>query len=148
MPPSPTTPQARVFLTTAGSLRALNQQVQVVQRLQQLWQRIAPAQLAAVSHIGQNEAGETTVYCDHGAAATKLRQLLPTLAAALREQGLESTRLQVKVRARAQPVAPRPQAPREISPTGLSSLHQLRNEIEPGTLQAALDHLLAHARPK
>jgi hypothetical protein len=148
MPPSPTTPQAHVFLTAAGPLRALNQQVQAMQRLQQLWQRIAPAPLAAVSHIGQNEAGETTVYCDHGAAAAKLRQLLPSLAAALRDQGVESTRLLVKVRARAQPVAPRPHPQREISPTGLSTLHQLRDEIEPGTLQAALDHLLAHARSK
>jgi hypothetical protein len=143
MPPSPTTPQAHVFLTEAAPLRALNRQVQLLLNLQRVWQGIAPASLAAVSRMGQSEAGEIVLYCDHGAAAAKLRQLLPTLAAALRDKGIPSSCMQVKVRARAQPVAPRAVPKREISHAGLETLAQLRDEIEAGSLQAALDHLLA-----
>ena len=108
---------------------------------------MAPANLAGVSHIGQDEFGQTTIYCDNGAVAAKLRQQLPTLAEALRSKGVATAYLQVKVRAQALPVPTRTVHKREISRAGLDNIAQLSDGLEAGELKSALDHLLARHRP-
>ena len=145
----PTLParQAHAFLAENDKLRQLSTQVQVLLALQRIWETVAPANLAGVSHIGKNDAGEITIYCDNGAVATKLRQLLPTLAEALRGKGVAVANLQVKVRAQALPVQMRAPHKREIGRAGLDNIARLSDELEVGELKSALDHLLARHRP-
>ncbi|MHB1331627.1 MAG: DciA family protein [Sulfuriferula sp.] len=141
----PTQParQANVFLTENDKLRLLSTQVQTLLGLQRIWEAVAPANLAGVSHIGQDEFGQTTLYCDNGAVAAKLRQQLSTLAETLRSKGVATTNLQVKVRAQALPVPARTVQKREISRAGLDNIAQLSDRLETGELKSALDHLLA-----
>ena len=135
--------QAHAFLAENDKLRQLSTHVQALLALQRIWETVVPASLAGVSHIGQNDAGETTIYCDNGAAAAKLRQLLPTLAEALRGKGVATANLQVKVRAQAIPVQMRTVHKREISRVGLDNIARLSDRLEAGELKSALDHLLA-----
>ena len=147
----PTLParQAHAFLAENDKLRLLAlPQVQALLALQRIWETVVPASLAGVSHIGKNDTGEIVLYCDNGAVAAKLRQLLPTLAEALRGKGVATATLQVKVRAQALPVPMRAVPKREISRVGLENIAQLSDEIEAGSLQAALDHLLAQHAAK
>ncbi len=145
----PTLParQANAFLADNDKLRQLSTQVQALLTLQRIWETVAPANLAGVSHIGQDEFGQTTIYCDNGAVAAKLRQQLPTLAEALRSKGVATAYLQVKVRAQALPVPTRTVHKREISRAGLDNIAQLSDGLEAGELKSALDHLLARHRP-
>lgn len=142
MRPTLTARQANAFLTENDKLRQLSTQVQTLLGLQRIWETVAPANLASVSHIGQDEFGQTTLYCDNGAAAAKLRQQLPTLAETLRSKGVATTNLQVKVRAQALPVPARTMQKRAISPTGLDNIAQLRDKLEVGELKSALDNML------
>lgn len=135
--------QAQAFLAEDDKLRQLTTRVQALLALQRIWETVVPASLAGVSHIGQSDAGETTIYCDNGAAAAKLRQLLPTLAEALRGKGVATANLQVKVRAQAIPVQMRAVHKREISRAGLDNIARLSDRLEAGELKSALDHLLA-----
>lgn len=136
--------QAQAFLAEDDKLRQLTTRVQALLALQRIWEEtVVPASLAGVSHIGQSDAGETTIYCDNGAAAAKLRQLLPTLAEALRGKGVATANLQVKVRAQAIPVQMRTVHKREISRVGLDNIARLSDRLEAGELKSALDHLLA-----
>lgn len=141
----PTLParQAHAFLADNDKLRQLSTQVQALLALQRIWVTVVPANLAGVSHIGQSDAGEITIYCDNGAAAAKLRQQLPTLAEALRGKGIAAANLQVKVRAQAIPVQMRALHKREISRAGLDNIARLSDQLEVGELKSALDHLLA-----
>lgn len=146
----PTLParQAHAFLAENDKLRLLSTQVQALLALQRIWETVVPASLAGVSHIGKNDTGETTIYCDNGAVAAKLRQLLPTLAEALRGKGVATATLQVKVRAQALPVPMRAVPKREISRAGLENIAQLSDQLEAGDLKSALDHLLARHMTK
>ncbi|BBP05762.1 hypothetical protein TPL01_29760 [Sulfuriferula plumbiphila] len=145
----PTLParQAHAFLAENDKLRQLAAQVQALLALQRIWETVVPASLAGVSHIGKSDAGEVTIYCGNGAAAAKLRQLLPTLAEALRGKGVATANLQVKVRAQAIAVQMHALHKREISRAGLDNIAQLRDRLEAGELKSALDHLLARHRP-
>lgn len=145
----PTLParQAHAFLAENDKLRQLSTQVQALLALQRIWETVAPANLAGVTHIGKSDAGEITIYCDNGAVAAKLRQLLPTLSEALRGKGVLTANLQVKVRAQALPVKMRAAQKREISQTGLENIARLSEQLEEGKLKSALGHLLARHRP-
>ena len=147
MRPTLPTRQANAFLADNDKLRQLSTQVQALLALQRVWESVVPASLVGVSHIGQDDAGETTIYCDNGAVAAKLRQLLPTLAETLRGKGVATATLQVKVRAKAIPVQMRAMNKREISRAGLDNIARLSDQIEAGDLKSALDHLLARHRP-
>lgn len=135
------------FFCDNGKLRTLFTRVQSFIVLQSIWETVAPDNLAAVSHIGQNDAGEAIIYCDNGAAAAKLRQLLPSLAEALRGKGVATVNLQVKVRARTIPMQIRAARKREISHAGLKNIGQLSEHLEAGALKSALERLLARHRP-
>lgn len=147
MRPSFVARQACDFLSDDDKLRTLFTRVQSFLVLQSIWETVAPDNLAAVSHIGQNDAGEAIIYCDNGAAAAKLRQLLPTLAEALLGKGVATADLQVKVRALAMPVQTRAVRKREISRAGLENIGQLSDHLGAGALKSALDRLLARHRP-
>ena len=48
-------------------------------RLTRLYQTIAPAHLAAASHLANYKSGIVVIHATNGAVATKLKQLAPTL---------------------------------------------------------------------
>lgn len=130
------------FIDIDVRLRALQVHVHEIMRLQEIWQTIVPAGLASVSRIGQINVDAISIYCDHGAAAAKLRQLVPTISTALASHGISSTSILVKVRTQAIPDRNRNTSKPDLSQTALHQLEILRTQLEEGKLKTALARLL------
>ncbi|MHB1675990.1 MAG: DciA family protein [Sulfuriferula sp.] len=137
---------AHGFIETDERLRLLQTHVREIMRLQRIWQGIVPAGLAEASRIGQINAEAISIYADHGAAAAKLRQLIPSIAAALAKHEIIRPSILVKVRTQAIPDRYHPVSKREISQAALSQLGNLHRQLEEGTLKTALATLLNRHR--
>lgn len=134
------------FIESDERLRSLQTHVQEIMRLQRIWQKIVPAGLAEASRIGQIDAGTVSIYADHGAAAAKLRQLVPGITAALARHGIAASSVLVKVRTQAIPDRYRPVNKPQITPAALHQLNELQQQLESGSLKSALSALLNRHR--
>ena len=130
------------FINTDERLRLLQTHVNEIKHLQKLWQTIVPSGLASVSRIGQINTDTISIYCDHGAAAAKIRQLSTSISSALTNHGIHCTTLLVKVRTQAIPNRSRTSNKPELSATALLQLENLRDQLEDGVLKIALARLL------
>ena len=137
------TQRAHRFINGDDRLRLLQAHVDEIMRLQKIWHTIVPSGLANVSRIGQIDATNISIYCDHGAAAAKLRLLIPTISSALAKQGLIGQAILVKVRTNAIPNRYREPNKPVISAAGLMELGNLQAGLEDGVLKDALAHLLS-----
>jgi len=135
--------RAHRFIKADDRLRLLQAHVNEIMRLQQIWHTIVPSGLASVSRIGQIDPDNISIYCDHGAAAAKLRQLIPSISTALAKQGLLGKTILVKVRTNAIPNRYREPNKPVISAVGLAELKNLQAELEAGELKDALANLLS-----
>lgn len=144
MPTFPSYAQrASRFINADNRLRLLQTHVNEILRLQQIWHTVVPSGLASISRIGQIDADNISIYCDHGAAAAKLRQLIPSITTALAKHGVLGQTILVKVRTNAIPNRYRELNKPNISAAGLTQLENLHNELETGTLKDALANLLS-----
>ncbi|MHB0990058.1 MAG: DciA family protein [Burkholderiales bacterium] len=134
------------FIESDECLRSLQTHVQEIMRLQRIWQKIVPAGLAEASRIGQIDAGTISIYADHGAAATKLRQLVASITSALMQHGIAVSAVQIKVRTQAIPVRQCIVNKPRITPAGLQQLDSLQQQLEEGSLKNALSTLLDRHR--
>jgi hypothetical protein len=114
-------------------------------RLTRLYQAIAPAHLAAASHLANCKSGIVVIHASSGAVATKLKQLAPTLADGFSKRGIECNGVQVKVQAREIGTQSSTSEPRPLSPNTEKTLGSLRDGLPNSPLRKALDALLAHA---
>ncbi|MCQ3923988.1 MAG: DUF721 domain-containing protein [Rhodocyclaceae bacterium] len=85
------------YLTSAGGLARLSAHAGRLVRLQRVFEKIAPAYLAASSHVANFKLGKVVIHADSGAVAAKLRQLLPSLVGEFSFEGAEVTEIQVRV---------------------------------------------------
>lgn len=131
------------FFNGDDRLRLLQTHVNEIMQLQKLWHTIVPSGLASVSRIGQIDASNISIYCDHGAAAAKLRQLIPSITTALAKHGLTGQNILIKVRTNAIPNRYREINKPTISAAGLAELENLCKELEAGQLKDALANLLS-----
>ncbi|SOY50777.1 conserved hypothetical protein [Cupriavidus taiwanensis] len=89
----------------------------------------------------------------HGAAAARVRQVVPTLLGRLQQRGSPVTSIRVRVQPEVQrhadwevePVA-RPRTSGRMTPTGLANLDQLARSLPDSPLRDALNTLLSHHR--
>ncbi|NUT15400.1 MAG: hypothetical protein HOQ33_12965, partial [Cupriavidus sp.] len=88
-----------------------------------------------------------------GAAAARVRQVVPTLLGRLQQRGSPVTSIRVRVQPEVQrhsdwevePVA-RPRTGGRMTPTGLANLDQLARSLPDSPLRDALNTLLSHHR--
>ncbi len=85
------------YLNTAGGLARLSAHAGRLVKLQRVFERIAPAYLAASSRVANFKSGVVVIHADSGAVAAKLRQMLPSLIDEFSSKGAEVTEIQVKV---------------------------------------------------
>ncbi len=91
-------------------------------------------------------AGTVTVVVPGAAWATRLRQIEPTLVAALAAEGLRVERLKIRPQ-RQLPATARPAAPKAPVPAqALAALDALADEVPDSPLKQALTSLLRHHR--
>jgi hypothetical protein len=114
-------------------------------RLTRLYQTIAPAHLAAASHLANYKSGIVVIHAASGAVATKLKQLAPTLADGFSRKGIECNGVQVKVQARESGTQSRTSVPRPLSLNASRSLGDLRDTLPESPLREALKTLIERA---
>ncbi len=85
------------YLNSAGDLARLSAHAGRLVKLQRVFEEIAPAYLAASSHVANFKLGKVVIHADSGAVAAKLRQMLPSLVDEFSLKGAEVTEIQVKV---------------------------------------------------
>jgi len=136
------------YLNSAGGLARLSAHAGRLVKLQRVFERIAPAYLAASSRVANFKLGKVVIHADSGAVAAKLRQLLPSLVGEFSLEGAEVTEIQVKV----QPnyAAPQHKQPLSRAPVGSSAktgLSQLADSLpEDSPLKDSLERLVKRSR--
>ena len=136
------------YLNSAGGLARLSAHAGRLVKLQRVFERIAPAYLAASSRVANFKLGKVVIHADSGAVAAKLRQMLPSLVGEFSSEGAEVTEIQVKV----QPnhVALQHKNRIEAAPVGpaaKSDLHRLAETLpEDSPLKEALERLVRRSR--
>jgi len=117
------------------------------ERLIELNKRLAwalPTALAGACRVVAVAGGEARIYCDSGAAASRLRSLATSTAKALSSPKLPVERIKVRVQADwSRPVRPAKQG---MGAAGLAAWDDLDRTLSPGGLKEAVDHLLLHHR--
>ena len=114
-------------------------------KLTRLYETIAPAHLAAASHLANYKSGIVVIHASSGAVATKLKQLAPTLADGFSRKGIECNGVQVKVQARETGTQSMTSTPRPLSLRSSQAIGDLRDSLPDSPLRTALDSLLTHA---
>ena len=117
-----------------------------LQKLQQLFEKVVPATLARSCRVANYKAGAAIIHAENGAAATKLRQISPSLAEAFRSEGKQVTEIRIKV----QPLNAAPQQKQRpqaalLGAAGRASIARLNTALPEGELKSALEALLARS---
>jgi hypothetical protein len=135
------------LLGATDELKALTSGVRRMRRLQSLYVRTAPRELAKASRVKSCEAGTLLVSADNAAVAAKLKQLAPRLLVSIRENEAEITkiRIEVQVGGRAPGRVYEPQK-KALTPGTLSKIDGLAAGMRDGSLKSALDRLVRRQR--
>lgn len=107
--------------------------------------RLLSPEMAATVRVVETAGSELVLAASHGAAAARLRQLVPLLRDRLaRQAGRPGVTVRVVVRPRpADADARRGATPRSIGATGVRALRDLEARLPAGSLRAALARLVS-----
>jgi hypothetical protein len=136
------------YLNSAGDLARLSAHAGRLIKLQRIFEKIAPAYLAASSRVANFKLGKVVIHADSGAVAAKLRQLLPSLVGEFSSEAVEVTEILVKV----QPAYAAPQHKSGgrspvIASSAKTNLTRLAAELPADSpLKEALDRLVRRSR--
>ena len=130
------------LIGASAELRALNALARRLDALQSAYQHATPPELARASRVKSCSAGTLHVAADNAAVAAKLKQLAPTLLAAMRSSQSEITqiRISVEVNGRARPRAYRSQK-QALTKVTIGRLDELAERVHDSGLKAALARL-------
>lgn len=133
------------FLSASPELQLLLRQAGVLAELQRLWEKLAP-QFATTCRIANVQQQTLIVHAANGAVAAKLKQSLPSLAAKLRQQGVEISGIRVEVRPTAAAAGKRAKRA-ALSESGLNNLRSLGQSLADSPLKKAVAAMVRrHAR--
>lgn len=127
------------FFAGENALARLEAHAQRLLHAQHIVQRHLPSYLAQGCGVAQVDGERLVLRADNGALATKLRQALPSLRAALARDGLVVAEIQVKVGLRIEP-PPKPPAPaRSVPANAVADMENLLGSLpDDSPLRAAL----------
>lgn len=135
------------FLGSGDALARLKDHAARLMRLQTTLQGHLPPALAASCSVANLKDGTLVLLTDHGAAAARLKQLAPSLAAQLAASGLPVREVQVRVRLGGWKEAPRAPTQRTISETGTRSLEDFAASLPADSpLRESFERLVARSR--
>jgi hypothetical protein len=130
------------YFRSAPALQSLADQAHRLIELQRLWEKFAPQPLAKSCKIGNLRQQTLTLLAINGAAAAKIKQMLPSLLAKFQAQGIEITAIRVEVQAQSQRKAAKSAKEIALSRAGQDSLEQLAQKLEESPLKDALRTML------
>ncbi|MES2563553.1 MAG: DciA family protein [Pseudomonadota bacterium] len=130
------------FIGASAELKALTALARRLDALQSAYKDAAPSELARASRVKSLSAATLHVTADNAAVAAKLKQLAPSLLAAIRISHAEVThlRINVDVSGRAAPRVYRSQK-QALTPLIIDRLDELAGRVNDSGLKAALGRL-------
>ena len=135
------------LLLATEELKSLSARTRRLRELQKLYFRSAPRELAGSSRVKSYRAGVLCVTADNGVVAAKLKQLAPSLLAAIRkgDGDITAIRIDVQVRGIRTPGQLR-KTKKSLSDKVLSDFDALAGEVADEGLKSALANLVRHHR--
>lgn len=128
------------WLDRDPAFRQLARQLDDLVALQRVLHKASGGAPVIVSGLAD---GTLTVVVPGAAWASRLRQVEPSLVAALAREGVRVQRLKIRPRRQAEAVAPPPAPKKPPPPEALAALAALRAEADAPALQQALARMLA-----
>jgi hypothetical protein len=130
-------------LLDAPEIKALSRKAKRLCELQQVFVDSAPASLSRTARVTDCRAGTVFVSADNAAAATKLRQLAPSLLLSIRKRETEVTAIKITVQVREVTDAGAMHA--RVSPIegeNLQRFRELAESLRDSELKSALTRLV------
>ncbi len=125
-------------------LDALNVHTKEAQAAQNIWETIAPDNLAKFSHATAIKNQQFTIFAHNNAVAAKIKLFIPSLLIKLEKQECEVTSIRVKVQVKSTPQA-KPKIIRKLSSQAASDLKILATKLTGTPLGDALANLARKA---
>jgi len=131
------------LLGASDELKALSARTRRLQELQTLYLRSAPRELAGSSRVKDYRTGTLLVSADNAAVAAKLKQLAPSLLAAIRKTEGEITGIRIEVQVSGTAFERRHKSQKiALSPDALEKLDGLAKRVADDGLRNALTRLV------
>jgi len=127
------------------TLSALKAHKQVAEFAHNIWQQIAPENLAALSHATQIKNQQLTISAINNAVAAKIKLFVPSLLIQLQNRGYEVTAIRVKVQVKSTPEV-KPKVIKKLSSKAAEHLNTLADNLTGTELGDALAKLAQKAR--
>jgi hypothetical protein len=131
-------------LLNQPELIALNVHTKEAQTAQNIWEMIAPDNLAKFSHASAIKNQQFTIFAHNNAVAAKIKLFIPSLLIKLEKQECEVTSIRVKVQVKSTPQI-KPKVIRKLSSQAASDLKILANKLSGTPLGDALARLATKA---
>lgn len=123
---------------------ALNAHSKETQAAQNIWEAIAPDNLAKFSHASSIKNKQFTIFADNNTVAAKIKLFIPSLLIKLEKQGCEVTAIRVKVQVKSTSQT-KPKAIKKLSAQAATDLHLLAEKLSGTPLGEALARLATKA---
>jgi hypothetical protein len=141
------------YFAETTELKSLMAHASLLTKLQRVFAASIPEYLEPVCRVANLKQGVLILYAAHSAAATKLKQLLPSLHETLMQQGFSIIQLQVRIQPDWQTLeslATRAAPPRVAPPVPTASRHDLGSLAaqlpRDNRLRSSLERLLKRSR--
>ncbi len=125
-------------------LMALNAYTKEAQTAQNIWEMIAPENLAKFSHASAIKNQQFNIVAHSNAVAAKIKLFIPSLLIQLEKQECEVTAIRVKVQVKSSPQT-KPKVIKKLSPQAGSELKILAEKLTGTPLGEALARLASKA---
>ncbi|MEO8134924.1 MAG: DciA family protein [Betaproteobacteria bacterium] len=129
------------IVTDDPTLAALWDRTRPLRELQKLFATCVPPYLRSTSRVGSVAGDELKLFADSGAAATRLRLLVPELLAEFRSKGWQFNAIRVAVQVRASAPTGPAGVKNQVDTRGRQALQRCADQIADSPLRAAIERL-------
>jgi hypothetical protein len=125
------------FIQAEPALKPLMRRLSELSAIQQLYGQIVPPSLVKLGQVGSFHDGTLIIVAENGAAAAKLKQVMPEITEQLSQrlnQALD-VRVSVQVESFVGETEPTRRKKSPLSPAAIQSLSQLADDLPPSPLK-------------
>jgi hypothetical protein len=111
-----------------------------------VYESVAPAALLRISRVANVKSGTLVIHADHGAAATKLKQLSRFLADEFSKRGFECTAIDIRVQAAPHAESTTPPRLKPLSKQALTIMQDAAEKLgKESSLRRSIERLIERA---
>jgi Dna[CI] antecedent, DciA len=133
------------FIQAEPALKPLMRRLSELSVVQQLYGQTVPPSLAKLGQVGSFHDGTLIIVAENGAAAAKLKQVLPEVTQKLSQRlnQVLDVRVSVQVESLGGQTEPRKRQKPFLSPLAIQSLSKLADDLQPSPLKEEVALLIA-----